>query len=337
MMNESIRPSQRICGLWLVALVGGCAGLQTQSAQTGPLPQHPTGTRETDRATWMAPEAKSSDLLYVSGGCGGVCVFAYPGGKMVGALAEPAAEGLCVDPGGDVFVVNFEGPSESAGNIVEYAHGGTTPIHTFADPGFYPQACSVDKNGNLAVANTGGALPRGGPGNVTIYTRSSKNFVGFRDRKIYYYYFVAYDDDGSLYVDGDNPGPFQLAKLSTTKKFTNIKVNQTIGFPGNLQWDGKNLAIGTAATPNLIYHVAVAGSKGTVVSKTVLDGPVTAVEVQFWIQDRTIATPYGTQNDAIYEVGLWKYPTGGKPAKVIQNGQFSNELFGVTVSPARAR
>jgi hypothetical protein len=336
MMNESILPSHRICSLWLVALIGGCAGLQTQTAQTGPLP-HP-GTRETGRLSWIAPEAKSHDLLYVSGGCGGVCVFTYPGGKMVGSLAELAAEGLCVDTAGDVFVVNFWGPSESAGNIVEYAHGGTVPIQTLADPGFYPQACSVDKvTGNLAVANEGGALPGGGPGNVTIYTRSPRNFTGYRDKKIYYYYFVGYDDAGNLYVDGSNPAPFQLARLSTDKKFTNIKVNQTIGFPGNLQWAGKNLAIGTAAAPNLIYHVAVTGSKGTVVSKTVLDGPVTAIEVQFWIQDHAIAVPYGTQSDDIYEVGLWKYPAGGKPAKTIQNGQFSNDLFGVTVSPARPR
>ena len=116
--------------------------------------------------------------------------------------------------------------------------------------------------------------------------------------------------DGRFY--GDAP---EISVVLTTKKFTNIKVNQTIGFPGNLQWDGKNLAIGTAATPNLIYHVAVAGSKGTVVSKTVLDGPVTAVEVQFWIQDRTIATPYGTQNDAIYEVGLGNIPPAASRRK----------------------
>ncbi|HXO16605.1 MAG TPA: hypothetical protein VN909_00385 [Candidatus Dormibacteraeota bacterium] len=284
----------------------------------------------------MAPEAKSHDLLYVSGGCGGVCVLTYPGGKMVGALAEPGAEGLCVDSAGDIFVVNFWGPSESAGDIVEYAHAGTTPIQTIADPGFYPQACSVDQvTGDLAIANEAGALPGGGPGNVTIYHTSTKTFVGYRDAKIYYYSFVAYDDAGNLFVDGSNPAPFRLARLSTSHKFTNIKVNQTIGFPRNLQWSGKNLAI--AATPNLIDHVAIAGSKGTVVSKTVLDGPVTAIEVQFWIDGRTIAVPYGAQSDDIYEVGLWKYPAGGKPTKVIQNTQFSNELFGVTISPAQSR
>ena len=74
----------------------------------------------------MSPAA-AGPLLYVSDiGAEDVDVFSYPGGKQVGKLtgfSEPA--GLCTDRKGDVFVVD-----SGSDRILEYAHGGTSPIAT---------------------------------------------------------------------------------------------------------------------------------------------------------------------------------------------------------------
>ncbi len=80
----------------------------------------------------MLPEARGESLAYVSdsGTTGLVYVFSYPTGKRVGTLTGfyfPTGE--CVDKHGDVWVLNM-----SPEVIVEYAHGGTSPIATLDDP-----------------------------------------------------------------------------------------------------------------------------------------------------------------------------------------------------------
>ncbi|MGD1068155.1 MAG: hypothetical protein ABR975_15205, partial [Vulcanimicrobiaceae bacterium] len=66
----------------------------------------------------MAPNTTSQDLLYVTGACGGICVFSYPGGSLVGELADsntPISE--CVDKSGDVFVIDFGGEGGTGGIV----------------------------------------------------------------------------------------------------------------------------------------------------------------------------------------------------------------------------
>lgn len=99
--------------------------------------------------------ARSEDLLYISSVAptGGyyVRVFSYPGGRRVGTLSVSAANGLCSDKAGNVYVV--EDP-----DVVEYAHGGTNPIATFDDLLFPTNGCAVDlTTGDPAVA--GGNYP----------------------------------------------------------------------------------------------------------------------------------------------------------------------------------
>jgi DNA-binding beta-propeller fold protein YncE len=66
--------------------------------------------------------------------------------------------GECVDKTGDVFVAEFGGNAGTAA-ILEYAHGGTSPIATLSDPGYHPESCSIDPTtGNLAVTNDDGPL-----------------------------------------------------------------------------------------------------------------------------------------------------------------------------------
>jgi hypothetical protein len=283
----------------------------------------------------MAPNTSSQDLLYVTGACGGICVFSYPGGTLVGELADSNAPfGECVDKSGDVFVIDFGGEGGTAG-IVEYAHGGTSPIATLTDPGYYPQACSIDPTtGNLAVTNE--SAVNGDTGVVAIYVDAKGDATDYLDPKIYYMGFCAYDDKGNLFVDGqyDHKGTFAFAEVPKgSSNFKSIKLTQRPSSPLNLQWAGKYIALADSST--VIYHVTVKGSKGTLVGTTLLNGPVSGTEVQFWIQGGTIVAPYGT-GTSHDEVGFWKYPTGGRVRKSIDGSEFDDaELFGTVVSLAR--
>src|ERR1700722_2699863 len=118
------------CGLFAsLVLLAACGG-STGSALT-PLAAQRTSSGQ--HTSWMSPLAsKKSKLLYVSAFNGSdVTVYDFPSGTQVGSLtgfSSPA--GQCVDANGDVFIANFD-----SGAVDEYAHGGTTPIKTFATSG----------------------------------------------------------------------------------------------------------------------------------------------------------------------------------------------------------
>jgi hypothetical protein len=133
----------------VAALLAGCSGAQlpirTPDAVSQTRAVATTGNRG---RSWMLPEAKMQDLLYVSSstatGAYQVSVFSYPGGRQVGTLSVSAANGLCSDKVGNVYIV--EDP-----DVVEYAHGGTYPIATFDDLLFPTNGCAVDPTtGDLA-------------------------------------------------------------------------------------------------------------------------------------------------------------------------------------------
>jgi hypothetical protein len=131
-----------------LTLTGGCGESQP------PMPVVPSQfttmpRRAAPGGSWMLPEAKSQNLLYVSDlGNSYIYAFSYPAGLLVGMLGASTPEGLCVDANGNIFV-----PSTYASVIVEYAHGGTNPIAILADPG-QPLGCAVSPvTGDLAVTN----------------------------------------------------------------------------------------------------------------------------------------------------------------------------------------
>jgi DNA-binding beta-propeller fold protein YncE len=280
---------------------------------------------------WIASNTSSQDLLYVTGDCGGICVFTYPGGALVQQLSDSNIPfGECVDKAGDVFVADFGGNTGTAA-ILEYAHGGTSPIATLSDPGYYPESCSIDPTtGNLAVTNDGGpiAIYAGAKGDPTYYT----------DPNAYLNGFCTYDDKGNLFVDGGYVGSGNYALVEMPKgsyRFKSIKLDYPPSFWYDIQWAGKYLAVAEGTT--VIYHVAISGAKGTTIGSTVLNGPVSGIEVQFWIQSGTIIEPYGTGN-LPNEIGFWRYPTGGKLRKKIDGSKLGNsELIGTVVSPATSR
>lgn len=260
--------------------------------------------------SWMAPDTKKHDLLYLSDEeADDVYIYSWPGLKLKGTLTGfDAPNGECADNAGDVYVAN-----EDKSQVLEYAHGGTSPIKTLTDSGEYPVGCAVDPStGNLAVTNID--TPKGGPGNVAIYPDASGTSATYTAPAFYYYFFCGYDGDGDLFVDGTNNGSaFEFAELpSGGTSFERITLDQAVDFPGGVQWDGHNVAIGDQEQP-YIYEFAISGSSGAKVGSTPLND--TNDVSQFWIAGGRVVAPDFLNN----EVQIFEYPAGGSALKAIPN------------------
>jgi hypothetical protein len=283
----------------------------------------PNGFPEVKRS-WMAPDAKQQSLLYVSDlNSGDVGVFSYPRGRRKGKLTGfSSPHGLCVDKKGDVFVT-----SEGTGNIIEFAHGGSTPIATLADPGYMPNGCSIDPtNGNLAVANI--FADHSGGGSIAVFKNAAGTPKIYTASNMFYYYFCGYDASGNLFVDGQNyHGVVALAELpARSKKMTPINVNQQIQYPGGIQWDGKYVAVVNRyylSGPSVIYQFTINGSQATLAGTTQLGSSCDVL--QFWIDGKRVIAPSGCTPYVQY----FSYPAGGAPTKSIRD---ANEAVGATVS-----
>lgn len=294
-----------------------------------PAPASNLGARS---GSWMRPEAKREKLLYVSVYSfiygSSIYVFNYPAMTLVGNIT-PAGLGLCSDKKGDVYVATY-----GSSGIVEYAHGGTTPIKTLPDSNGLSYGCSVDPTtGNLAVTNfylVGSTFFV--QGNVLIFNKATGTPTAIQDPDIYYYYFCAYDNKGNLFIDGENTSDaFQLAEIARKKNVAApVSLNQSIGIPGNVQWHHGQLAVGDQGNGNgtqAIYEFSISGSTGTETGATPLTG---ANDVpQFSIEGSSVIAP-DTVND---DVAIYPYPAGGGPTTSYPFGSLHSG-FGATVSNA---
>jgi hypothetical protein len=317
-------------GVAAALVTAGCGAENGTTVPVGPAAAATRRSANADRrGSWMAAEAKSDNLLYVSTrGTEDVYVYSYPKGKLVGTLTGfETPQGECVDSAGDVFITNTE-----AAQILEYAHGGTSPIATISDPDGVPQGCAIDPTtGDLAVADIGGN-PSSTQGNIGIYPHASGTPKYYTDTDLYRPYFCGYDDKGNLFVDGTArpSGGFQLAELGAkSRSFTNIAVNHSIHWPGGVLWDGAYVAVGDEGDgyPNstAVYEFSVSGSAATLEGTT----PFTDADdiFQFWLDGKSIIGP---DYDGQY-VGFWKYPKGGYPTKMLLGHTYP---FGTAISNA---
>ena len=292
--------------------------------------------------SWMLPEAKNEELLYIANYYTNIVrVYSYPAAKLVGSLTADiyVPDGVCVDNHNNVWIVNNSEDPSGGAKIVEYKHGGTKPIATLHDDFEYSETCSVDPTtGNLAVTNYGNYS--NGPGSVSIYTHAKGDPKIYDDSKIATMYFCGYDPNGDLFVDGVNTdGHFQLAELPKGEKiFTNITLKGgTIYYPGQVQWDGKHLAVGdqdAGNTPSGYSYSAIyqtTGAGGKIVGETPLDDSLDVAG--FWIQGDTVVAPNAPElaSQSGGNVYFYKYPGGGAPKKNLKKG-FSNPL-GLAISP----
>lgn len=315
----------RALGICVAATVlAGCGTSQMPFAAPAAQGPGPAGSAPAARTrSWMAPGAKSADLLYVSDPkTKDVYVYSYPQARLVGTLTgfgEPRSE--CADAAGDVFIADVV-----AYDVVEFQHGGTKPIAALSIPG-RPEGCSVDPvRGNLAVS--------GGVNGIVLSTFRYSSHHQWRAQRTYTdsslraASFCGYDDSGNLFIDGlDHSGAFVLAELPRGgTSFATIALNAHINRPGQVQWDGGDVAVGDAgAAPSVIDRFSISGSSGTKAGSTKLSGSDDVA--QFWIAGTRVIGPDFEKDD----VGFWSYPAGGSPTKTIA-GVYG---YGAAVSVAK--
>lgn len=309
-----------VLGFFAAAALVSCAGVSAPplSAVQGDI----------QRAVWAFQGVKHRDLLYISD-VPYIDVYSYPDGGYVGQIQGSYPYGLCVNAGGDVYVVEeFSSP-----RITEYAHGASKPKRTLAYPGFVPTQCTVDPaTGNLvAIAGAGAARTRSGSGHViALYPQGRGRGRHLRVTGLDYLEYACYDDKSDLFIIGQLATKPALVEMPRGKKgFETIALDEEaqnrIRSAGAIQWSGNELAIanGTFYNDSKIDRLSIVGTKAHFRNETSLGsygdvGP-------FWIEANRVVAP---ENAGAY---IWRYPKGGKPLVTIG----LSDGDGVVVSLAR--
>jgi hypothetical protein len=295
-------------------LLAGCGGSQSAGAPTA-LPPIATSSHKSHGHSWMLKEATSEPLLYITG-ASDVYVVSYPQGKLVGELSDiDAPAGVCSDAKGDVFVT-----AVWTEDVLEFAHGGTSPIAKLGDYGYYPNGCAVDPTtGNLAVANFNSM--DGSGGNLAIYAKAQGRPTDYPGS----YYWCAYDNQGDLLVDGNGGGYEWMPAGSNTLNSVNLNVTGE-----GIQWDGTYFAIVDPASKQ-VNRVTISGSSGVVVSTVNFRGLIASLGYDFVLTGSKIVLPYAIKkNGTDSKVAAAKYPQGGKLGKPFKIGGY--DYYAMTLS-----
>jgi hypothetical protein len=294
--------ARAICLCAALLLLAGC-GVSSQSAATIPHWSSAVGQANLHGKSRMLPGSSSGDLIYAPGGCGGVCVVSFPSLKLVGSLAT-LGNGVCTDSQGNVFF-------PSGATVTEYAHGGTQPIATLTLGGNQAQGCSVDPATNsLAVVYKGSA------GDIAVFANEQGN-PNLYDSQIDSSY-CAYDNDGNLFVDGMNnqqPGFSELLKGAS--QFTELSIPDSVGLPGQVQWDGSYITYESYDQSPQISRLSISGSAARVVGTTKFKS-IPHYSYPSWIYGSQVFVPYDNHGIRANVIGVWKYPKGGRPTKTVR-------------------
>lgn len=264
----------------------------------------------------------SSNLLYVAENVSNtVGIYDTSTGSKVGTITSLAyPTGLCSDTAGNVWVVNAG--TGGNGQLIEYAHGSTTPMNTLAIPGQWGYGCAVDPaSGNLAVTSSNNE--------VSVFTNAQGTPTTYTDSGAVWLAYCTYDNAGNLFSVGENSSGPILDELSGGT-FSNISLGFSLQDVGAVQWDGQYLDVQrshskkSVTLTRLTVKNGKASSVGAVilkVSKTNQERP----QPQFWISGNMIAMASGPKNSA-----TWKYPQGGKPQLTILHTIW--HTWGITIS-----
>jgi len=313
-----------------VVILSACSGAGTapaaDSAMAPPTTAHAgiaNPAHTSHGHSWMNPAARSGALLYITdNGTNTVVIYSYPALKVVGTLTGfDNVQGDCVDASGNVWIDNTQ-----ASQMLEYAHGGTSPIATLNDPGQYPVGCSVDPtSGDLAVSNF--YSTSGPPGSVSIYKNATGAPATFTPPSFAVVYYLGYDKHGTLYLDGIDSGSAFLFASFNGKKFKAMTLQQPIGGPGAVQAVGNTIVVGDQTNGNnAAYAFAIKGSTGKLVKTTPLTGANDIV--QFNIYKNALVG--GDLNFNGSTADRFKYPAGGAPKKTVAG---LNAPIGAVISP----
>jgi hypothetical protein len=313
-----------------VILISACGG-----------PQAPISAVPVPNAlsrSWMLPEAKTQDLVYISAEFGSsgasTYILSLPQGKLVGQLSVFGP--LCSDSFGNVWIAEASNPYEKGKKLLEYAHGGEKPIRTLHVPNMSAFACAVDPtSGDVAAV--------GGGHKVDIYNSGSSR-PKIVACKLPYLVGLTYDSTGNLFILGGTLGhqkPQVLKIAELPKGATKIEILR--GFQtdrrghSGFEWDGKYLTLGDGLNEggHEIFRYEIGRnrlkSRGVV---ELADGDF-AYLAHYWIRgSKAVATAWCGSNSACAPIFLYNYPAGGQPIKEIGEGIVPSDGGAVTISVA---
>jgi hypothetical protein len=265
-------------------------------------------------------------LIYVAGQASSY-VLSYTTGKLVGSI-DSGGQAACSDKNGNVFLTGGD-------EVLEYSHGGTTPVATLELPGESPESvgCASDPiSGNLAVTfgttddDQNVAIFPDGQGTPTVYQSGINS------------QFSGYDDEGNLFVDGFNQRSVGLAELPNgSGSFNVITIDQSIGGdPWSIQWDGQYITIeGITQKTFQLSRLQISGSTATIVGTTKSSRALSKARGS-WIFGKKVLVPFGKHG----EIGFWDYPHGGKAERLLSKKNFGQGVgffYGLTVSVGPTR
>ncbi len=267
--------------------------------------------------SWIAANARKAKLLYVSdAGRFTVDVYTVPELKLAGKISGiDRPQGECSDGDGNVWITSTQGLE-----ILEFAHGGKTPIKVLGDPAGYPAGCAIDPvTKDLAVTNMRGFS---GAGSVLIYRHAAGVPAIYQNPAQYYYFLAAYDSHGTLYASGQTaaaayslsalyPGRHALASLA-------IK-GATLYFPGTVEWLGSTLILGDQLCGNkkgsCLYRASVTGKTVNVAGVTYLNGACDVAQAIIGKREVIGGNVAQCGRGGKSGVDLWRFPAGGDPTK----------------------
>lgn len=301
----------------LSVLLAGCGGAGSKGAVptaiTPSVAHHATGT--------------NGDLLYVGKPHSTAVRFlSFPGAKAEGSFKAPnLAAGLCSDSAGNLWVAT---EVASVWSVVEYAHGGTTPLATLPIPGAdIAYGCTVDPTtNNLAVMIDG-------IGTVAIFQNEQGTPQTYKDGDMGIAYALTYDTHSNLFVYGfqliggsKKPILGELPSGGSRYGFSNLTLEHKVINCTFAQWRGNYMLVGAitkltgrnedGTETETVWKVAVSASGLNIKSsKTFEASRPEGIGPRAWLQGDTLIQQDAHGNHIYY----FSYKSGGKPTKVIPN------------------
>lgn len=262
---------------------------------------------------WIRKGLSKVRLLYVSDYSNGVVwVYDYPStGTLVGTLSTGLfrPQGMCVDKDQNIYIANT-GDNE----VLEYAHGGSSPIATFTLPNEYPSGCAISPtNGDLAV---GVATGVSSSGQLVIFHKGVP--TTYNADPGYYMPFPGYDNKGNCFIEEDSGGP-GINHVKELRAGGSSLVSLThpsfgIVMAGIVAFDGKHYVVGDQQSKSgnpVLYQATLKGTILTEDHVTSLLGPAGVQVAQPFIKPGVKGVVGADLGNSFADT--WTYPAGGNP------------------------